>query len=173
MIGKGATGGGRRSPARGRSDRVDVPLVRSCGARARAGRASVATSPFSIRATRRRSSSSSCARPEPTAPSTHRPSSRASRTRRTPFFGDELPCREGDDYDEITKAIFPRYQIGAPPVPGLRLRRSRLRGRAPLSRSTPTCVPAGRASSSTCSSTSTKTPIAPSSRCFACSAASA
>ncbi len=23
---------------------------------------------------------------------------------------DELPCREGDDYDEITKAIFPRYQ---------------------------------------------------------------
>ena len=105
-------------------------------------------------------------------------SSRASRTRRTRSSTPEACStpsarqRRRRVRRDHRRVVYPQLQRRAPLVPGVRLRRSRLRGRAPLAARARRARPSGGSASATSSSTSTRTRTARSSSWCACSAAS-
>ena len=96
-----------------------------------------------------------------------RPSSRASPTPRTPSSraGRRCPSARVTTTTRSRRLVYPRYQAALRELPGLRLRRSGVRGRAPLAATTRRARALAGEASATCWSTSTRTPTAPSSSC--------
>ena len=105
--------GARRSRRSRRKRSRSPPSTRSASACSPERRASAAAarSRSSIRATSSAASRRSSRGSTTASASTRRSSlSRISNAKNAFLTPDELPEREGDDYDEITKIVYPRYQ---------------------------------------------------------------